>query len=91
VNPLDAFWHLANFFAPAVFVGVALPLLARLLWRRELRGLALRPAIAWAVGSGMGVLVGGLVVFGRDGKLATYAAMLLACAFSLWWRGFRGR
>jgi len=91
LNPLEAFWHLVNFLAPAVFVGVTLPLTARLLWWRELKGLRLRHAMVWAVGSAGAVLVGGLIVFGRDGKMATYAAMVLACSVSLWWQGFRQR
>jgi hypothetical protein len=33
----------------------------------------------------------GLVVFERDGRMATYAGMVLACAAALWWAGFRGR
>ena len=32
--------------------------------------------------------VAGLVLFGRDGKMATYAGMVCACALTLWWRGF---
>ena len=30
------------------------------------------------------VLLCGLVVFGRDGKMATYASLVLACASSQW-------
>jgi hypothetical protein len=38
------------------------------------------------------VLLGGLVIFGRDCKMPTYAAMVLVCASSQWfgakaWRG----
>jgi hypothetical protein len=29
------------------------------------------------------------VVFGRDGRMATYAAMVLGAALGLWWVGFR--
>jgi hypothetical protein len=28
------------------------------------------------------------VVFGRDGRMATYAGMVLATAGALWWWGF---
>jgi hypothetical protein len=31
------------------------------------------------------VLLGGLWFFGHDGKMATYAALVLACASSQWW------
>ena len=30
----------------------------------------------------------GLAVFGHDGKMVTYAAMVVACALTLWWLGF---
>ena len=33
--------------------------------------------------------IAGLVVFEHDGKMATYAAMVVACAAALWWAGFR--
>ena len=32
-----------------------------------------------------------LVIFESDGKMATYAAMVVACALALWWVGFRKR
>jgi hypothetical protein len=32
--------------------------------------------------------VAGLVAFGRDGRMATYGGMVLACALALWWAGF---
>jgi hypothetical protein len=35
------------------------------------------------------VLIGGLVLLGHDGRMATYAAMVVVIAFSLWWIGFR--
>ena len=37
------------------------------------------------------MLIAGLVFFGRDGKMATYGAMVLGCALSLWWVGFGPR
>jgi hypothetical protein len=33
----------------------------------------------------------GLVIFEHDGKMATYSAMVVACAVTLWWVGFRNR
>jgi len=88
MGPLDAVWHLANLFLPALMLGSLAAALAKLLWRRELRAcpwkrLALPAACVCAL-----VTLGGLVVFGRDGKMATYAAMVMACAITLWWRGF---
>ena len=37
------------------------------------------------------VLILGLVIFEHDGKMATYTAMVVACALALWWVGFRNR
>ena len=88
MEPLDALWHLGNLFMPALMLGLLSAALAKLLWRRELaavtwRRLAVPAALACAL-----VTLTGLVIFGRDGKMATYAGMVLACAFTLWWRGF---
>jgi hypothetical protein len=91
MGPLDATWHLLNFFAPAVGVGVIAPLLAKLLWRAELRGVPLARLAAAATLACALALVAGLVGFGRDGKTATYGAMVLAAALALWWAGFRAR
>ena len=32
MGPLDALWHLLNFFAPALGVGLITAVLARLVW-----------------------------------------------------------
>jgi hypothetical protein len=85
----DAFWHLTNFFAPALFLGAFSTALTKAFWRRET---GRRPFWRlWAVSSLACALtsVAGLVIFGRDGRIATYAAMVVACAVTLWWAGFR--
>ena len=87
MGPLDLLWHLLNFFAPAVGMALIAPSLAKLLWWRDLAGVSwLRLSGAVAVVCAA-VLVAGLVVFGRDGKMATYSAMVLACALTLGWLG----
>lgn len=91
LGPIDASWHLLNFFAPAVGVGLVAPLLAKLLWRRELARVGWARLSAWSVAGCAIVLVAGLVVFGHDGKFATYAAMVTVCALTLWWVGFGPR
>ena len=88
MGPLDALWHIANFFTPALALGALAAALAKLVWRRELgpvswRRLALPAGLASAA-----VTVAGLVVFGHVGRMATYGAMVAACALTLWWRGF---
>lgn len=91
MDPVDAFWHFAAFFAPAVGVGLLAATFAKLLWRGELKGASWKRLIGWAVASSATVLVGGLVVFDHDGEMATYAAMVAACALALWWAGFGPR
>jgi uncharacterized membrane protein YwaF len=88
VEALDVLWHLLNFFAPAAGLAVIAASITKLLWRRELAAVAWRRLALPAGLSGAAVLVAGLALLGRDGRMATYAAMVLACAFSLWWRGF---
>ena len=82
--------HLLNFIAPAAFLALLVPGLSRLLpvlrprpgsksglpgWRRQL-----------IIGFGVNLLVSaaGLLIFQHDGKLLTYAAMVLASASSQW-------
>jgi hypothetical protein len=88
VGPIDALWHLANLFAPALGLGVLSAAGAKLLWRRELAGVAWRRLAGPAAGASALVLLGGLTVFGRDGRMATYGGMVAASALTLWWWGF---
>jgi hypothetical protein len=84
--------HLLNFIAPALVVGLLVAALAPLLMKKA------RSHHTWlkqgAINSvaGLLALLAGLLFFGRDGKMATYAAMLAVCASSQWfaakaWRG----
>ncbi len=88
MSAVDASWHLLNFFAPAIGVGLLAPSFAKLLWRRGLKGVSWTRLWAWATACCAAVLVAGLIAFGNDGKMATYAAMVVACALALWWVGF---
>lgn len=88
---LDGLWHLVNFFAPAVFVGVLASALTKLFWRSELKTVPWHRLASWAVASSAVVLVAGLVVTGRDGKMATYGAMVATCGGCLWWMAFGPR
>jgi hypothetical protein len=91
VGPIDAFWHLLNFFAPAIGVGVLAPLLAKIVWRRALQGVAWRRLAGWGTAASALTWVVALVVFGRDGRMASYGALVCASAVSLWWLGFGAR
>jgi hypothetical protein len=88
VSPLETLWHFLNFFAPAIGVGLVAPLLAKLFWRRSLKGRPWLTLSAWATAGALLALVGGLVLSGRDGRVSTYAAMAAGSALALWWAGF---
>ncbi len=82
--------HLLNFVAPAALVSVLLAAFSRLFagffgsnrpfahnWRAQL-------AINFIVG--VIVLVAGLILLGRDGRMLTYLLLVIAMAVSQWWR-----
>lgn len=91
MGPVDAFWHLSNLFGPALGMALLAPTLAKLLWRQALRSvrwrsLALGTFVACAL-----VLLAGLLLTGHDGRMSTYAALVLVAALVLWWRGWLAR
>ena len=88
MGPIDALWHLGNLFVPALALAALAAGLAKLLWRRELGAVGWRPLAAAAAVANAAVVLAGLLAFGRDGRMATYGAMVAACALTLWWRGF---
>lgn len=88
MGPLDALWHLLNFFAPAVGVALATAGLAKLVWRRDLAGVRLLRLWGWGSAAGAVALVAGLVIDGHDGRMVTYGALVAATALALWWAGF---
>ena len=88
MGPLDALWHLLNFFAPALGVALLTTALAKVVWRRELAQAPWRRLLAWSAAAGALALIGGLVVFGRDGRMATYGALVAATGLALWLSGF---
>ncbi|HLL18335.1 MAG TPA: hypothetical protein VK439_06110 [Rubrivivax sp.] len=88
MGPFDALWHLGNLFVPALGLAALAAGLAKLLWRRDLAAIGWRQ-LAWPAAAVNAIVVlGGLVTLGRDGRMATYGAMVAGCALTLWWRGF---
>jgi FtsH-binding integral membrane protein len=81
---LDAILHLAGFLAPAMAVGLLVPLGARIF--QQNRPLAQRYVAQAAINFIVcaAVLAAGLWFFGRDGKMSTYMAMVLASATAQW-------
>ncbi len=88
MSPLDAFWHLTNLFVPALGLGTIAAALTKLMWRHELAAVPWRRLAAPACAASAMVTLGGLVLWGRDGRMATYAAMVVVCALTLWWKAF---
>ena len=84
MGPIDSLIHLLNFAAPAFVVGLLTALLARIFMKKRpaAQSLLAQAAINFVVC--LAVLLGGLWFFGHDGKMATYAALVLACASSQW-------
>lgn len=91
MTPLQQVWHLANFLAPAVFTAVIAVALTKLLWRRELAGVGWFGLTLWSTLAGEAAMIGGWMLSGRDGAMATYGAMVLAVATALWVAAFRLR
>ena len=81
---LDVLVHLLGFVLPALAMALFLVGSAAVCLPRN--PAAPRWWVQWAVNTAVGVLVllGGLVLTGRDGKVATYAVLVLAMASSQW-------
>ena len=77
MTALDALFHLINFVLPAVFVGGVLAL-----WGKRYSKGSVRQA--WLINSVIGViaLIAGLILFGVDGKMLSYALLVLASSLS---------
>ncbi len=84
MGPLDLLNHLVNFAAPALWVAVWVTLLATVFMKKKAAARVLPAQAAINFGVSLAVLLLGLWWFGRDGKMATYAAMAVACATSQW-------
>ena len=81
--------HLLNFVLPAAFIALVLVFVGRFIGGR--RPGVPRWWVQWAITFGAGVLVllAGLVITGRDGVIATYAALVAVCG-TVQWLAMRG-
>ena len=80
--------HLLNFAAPALVVALLLVLLARIFSSFFASKRAIAQSI-WAQAAiifivNLLTMAAGLVFFGNDGKMASYAAMVVAAALTYW-------
>lgn len=76
--------HLFNFAAPALWLALFLPGVCRLLWRGRPARLPLAEQMGVQLVLGILVLLAGLVLLGRDGAMAIYAALVIAAGLGQW-------
>ena len=79
MGTLDVLFHLTSFFAPAFFVAGVLALLGPVVVRKRPGAPVLMAQLALNFLAGGVALSLGLWIFGNDGKMASYGAMLLMC------------
>ncbi len=82
MGPLDQIILLINFCAPALAVGVILALVGPWLMKKSPVALGFIAQAAINCVAGVVALGLGLWYFGNDGKMASYAAMVVVCAIS---------
>jgi zinc transporter ZupT len=87
VSPIDLSIHLLSFVAPALVVAVLVALAGSLLLPRSGRPQRWWLPVALNFIAGVAVLASGLWWFGRDGKMATYTALVIAVATCQWLSG----
>ena len=77
--------HLFNFVLPAIAMGVMMPLFSRTIWRKTAVKPSLQQQMLITTVACSAVLIAGLVIFGRDGKMLTYVGLVLAATGCQWW------
>lgn len=85
----DLIIHLANFVAPALVVAILLALAGPFITKKSPVALGFIAQAAINIVVGCLVLLLGLWFLGADGKMATYAVLLVAVATGQW-LGARG-
>ena len=81
---LNTLNHLLNFAAPAFALAVLMPAFARLTTRGKASGSGFATQSAVNFAACLAVLLAGLWIEGQDGKMLTYAAMVVVCASTQW-------
>jgi hypothetical protein len=89
--PLTLLFHVLNFLAPALAMALAMPLVG-LIWQKKTAfPLKWWTQFAIVFAASALALIAGLVILGRDGKMATYLGLVLTAASTQWvlGRGWR--
>ena len=81
---LDFLMHCLNFVAPAAFLALVLAVGARLVWRKASCMLPWWQAAMLNFVLGFLVLALGVVLGGHDGRMGTYAALVLVMGSCQW-------
>lgn len=81
---LDIVWHLGGVIAPAAGLAVGCVLLAPLLGAKQRRPLTFYAQFAIIFAMGLLILGAGLLYFGRDGKMLTYATLVVGVGVGQW-------
>ncbi len=76
--------HVLNFAAPALWLALLMPWLARLLPGKKSARWPMSTQIAFLFMAGLAVLALGLVLLGQDGKMLTYLALVATAATGQW-------
>ena len=85
MGPIDALGHFLNFCLPAWGVAVLGTLIVKLVFRAAVgRARLIRVMLVSAL-MGTAALALGLMVWERDGRMATYGLLILAEAAVWWW------
>ena len=92
MSPLDIFNHLINLVAPALVLGLLVAAAARFLMKKPPQVPVFWAQVAMNSIAGGAALAAGLWLFGVDGKMASYAALVLVVASAQWLmlRGWKG-
>jgi hypothetical protein len=86
----DLLNHIINFALPALAMGVMVPLFSRLIWRKTPSKRSLKSQMIVTTLACLAVSFAGLVIFSTDGKMATYAVLVVVAAVCQWWyQGWR--
>ena len=84
MGPIDVTFHVLSFIAPALALALLLPLGGRVLIPRHQVLISWWGQVALNAIVGISILALGLWHYGVDGKMATYAALVVGTAVSQW-------
>lgn len=88
MGAIDLLWHVVNLFVVPLALGLVASAAIKVVWRNRLRSVPfIRLAGPGCLAACVGEVVG-LVALGQDGRMAGYAATVVATSLALWWTAF---